>query len=294
VQADAHTLAVEQMRLGDHAFAHYGDDNARWQVPAVFTQRGLGRGEKVIILGDPAVPHDEACQRMAAFGGRAEQARARGQLVFSSMRALIHPDRAFTARRQLSRLREETARARWEGYAGLRAFIDMAWVRDLSMDVEGVMRREKSAGGLFASRRYAEICSYDRRRFAPAVVEEMRVSHPVALLERPGELQARHSHGEVHLVGDADVLMRERFRDAIQLVLRPGLRPAPGGRVLVDLSRLCFLSAGCAGDLMRLIAQADGYERVVIRCPGLHARTLHHLGAARIGRLVLDELAEDR
>jgi hypothetical protein len=86
----------------------------------------------------------------------------------------------------------------------------------------------------------------------------MRVSQPVALLERPGELQARPSHGEVHLAGDADVLTRERFRDAIQLVLQSGLRPAPGGRVLVD------------------------------------ARTLRHLGAARIGRLVLDELAEDR
>ena len=290
MQADAHTFAVEQMRLGDHALAHYGDDNARWGIPAVFAQRGLGRDEKVIILGDPAVPHDEAYQRMAAFGGRAEQARDRGQLVFSSMRALIHPDRTFTARRQLSRLREETARACWEGYAGLRAFIDMAWVRDLDMDVEGVMRREKTAGGLFASRRYAEICSYDRRSFAPAVVEEMRVSHPVALLERRGELQAWHSHDEVHLIGDGDVLTRERFRDAIQAVLRP----ASGGRVLVDLSRLCFLSAGCAGDLLRLVAQADGYERVVIRCSGVHARTLRHLGAARIGRLVLDELAEDR
>jgi anti-anti-sigma regulatory factor len=290
VQADAHTLAVEQMRLGDHAFAHYGDDNARWGVPAVFTQRGLGRGEKVIILGDPALPHDEAYQRMAAFGGRAEQARDRGQLVFSSMRALIHPDRTFTARRQLSRLREETARARWEGYAGLRAFIDMAWVRDLGTDVESVMRREKTAGGLFASQRYAEICSYDRRSFAPAVVEEMRVSHPVALLERPGELQAWHAHDEVHLVGDGDVLTRERFCDALQAVLRP----APGGQVLVDLSRLCFLSAGCAGDLLRLAAQADGCELVVVCCSSLHARTLRHLGAARIGRLVLDELAEDR
>ncbi len=290
MQADAHTLAVEQMRLGDHAWAHYGDDKARWGVPAVFAQRGLGRGEKVIILGDPAVPHDEAYQRMAAFGGRAEQARARGQLVFSSMRALIHPDRAFTARRQLSRLREETARARWEGYAGLRAFIDMAWVRDLGVDVEGVMRREKTAGGLFASRRYAEICSYDRRSFAPAVVEEMRASHPVTLLERPGELQAWHSHDEVHLIGDGDVLTRERFRDAIQVVLRS----AAGGQVLVDLSRLCFLSAGCAGDLLRLVARADGCERVVVCCSGPHARTLDHLGAARIGRLVLDELPEER
>jgi len=289
VQPDAHTLAVEQMRLGDHAFAHYADDDVRWQVPAVFTQRGLGRGEKVIIMGDPAVSHDEAYQRMAAFGGPAEQARARGQLVFSSMRALIHPDRTFTARRQLSRLREETAQARWEGYAGLRTFIDMAWVRNLDMDVDAVMRREKTVGGLFASRRYAEICSYDRRDFAPGVVEDMRVSHPVALLERPGELQAWHSAGEVHLIGDGDLLTRPRFRDAVQAALAAGA----GGWVLVNLSRVCFMSAGCAGDLLRLIAQADGYDKVVVRCAGLHARTLRHLGAARIGRLVLDELPEE-
>jgi len=77
VQADAHTIAVEQMRLGDHAFAHYADDNVRWQVPAVFTQRGLGHGEKVIIMGDPAVSADEAYQRLTAFAGPAEQARAR-------------------------------------------------------------------------------------------------------------------------------------------------------------------------------------------------------------------------
>ena len=69
--------------------------------------------------------------------------------------------------------------------------------------------------------------------------------------------------------------------------------------MLVDLSRLCFMSAGCAGDLLRLIARADGYDRVVVRCSALHASTLRHLGAAGIGRLVLDEpapdeLAEDR
>src|SRR5690349_19969232 len=132
------------MRLGDHAFAHYADDDVRWQVPAVFTQRGLGHGEKVIIMGDPAASADEAYQRLTAFAVPAEQARARGQLAFSSMRALIHPDRTFTARRQMSRLREETARARWEGYCGLRAFIDMAWVRDMGVDTGAVMRREKT------------------------------------------------------------------------------------------------------------------------------------------------------
>lgn len=62
----------------------------------------------------------------------------------------------------------------------------------------------------------------------------------------------------------------------------------------MDLSRVCFMSAGCAGDMLRVIAQADGYDRVVVRCSGLHARTLRYLGAAGVGRLVLDELAEDR
>ena len=56
MQADAHTLAVDQIRLGDHAFAHYADDDVRWAVPALFTQLGLGSGEKVIVLGDLAVP----------------------------------------------------------------------------------------------------------------------------------------------------------------------------------------------------------------------------------------------
>ena len=285
MQADAHTLAVDQIRLGDHAFAHYADDDVRWAVPALFTQLGLGRSEKVIILGDPAVPQGEAYERMTALAGPTEKARARGQLVFSSMRELIHPDRTFTARRQLSRLREETARARWEGYAGLRTVIDMAWVQDLDMDVEGVMRREKNAAGLFTSRRYAEICSYDRRSFAPDVVEEMRVSHPVALLERPGELQAWHASDEVHLIGDADLTTRQYFRDA----LRAAVQPPSGRRVLIDLSRLCFMSAACAGDLLRLIAQADGCEYVVVRCSDIHAKTLRELGAASTRRLVLDQ-----
>src|ERR1700689_3276285 len=59
VRADAHTLAVERMRLGDHAFAHYADDDVRWEVPAAFTFRGLARGEKVMVMMDPACSADE-------------------------------------------------------------------------------------------------------------------------------------------------------------------------------------------------------------------------------------------
>jgi len=290
VRADAHTIAVDRMRLGDHAFAHYADDDVRWEVPAVFACRGLERGEKVIVMMDPACPADDACARLAAFAGSAEQARDRGQLVFSSMRELISPDKAFTARRQLERLGEETELARQQGFAGLRTVIDMAWVRDLRMDVEGVMHREKNTGSLFDGNRYAEICTYDRRRFDSAVLEEMRVSHPVALLERPGDLQAHHAPGELYLIGDADMATGDIFRAAVSLAFET----PPGRQALLDLTRLCFLSAGCAGDLLRLIAQAGDCDKVVVRCRRSQARVLRRLRVMWSDALLVEETGDGR
>ena len=290
MQADGHTLAVAQMRLGDHAFAHYADDDVRWEVPAVFAYRGLARGEKVIVMMDPATSADDAFDRLAAYEGGAGDARASGQLVFSSMRELIGPGEPFTALRQMDRLRQETERACWEGFAGLRAVIDMAWVQDLGADVEDVMRRERHADSLFGSRRYAEICTYDRRRFDPGVLEEMRTSHPVALLERPGDLQAHRAPGELCLVGDADMATEDDFRTIVSSAFDVPL----GGRMMVDLTRLCFLSAGCAGDLLRLIGQASACEEVVVRCRPIQARTLRRLGAMWTGSVVLEETGDKR
>jgi MEDS: MEthanogen/methylotroph, DcmR Sensory domain len=289
VRADAHTIPVERMRLGDHAFAHYADDDVRWEVPALFANRGLSRGEKVIVMMDPGCSDDDACERLAAYVGGVDDARARGQLTFSSMRELISPEKSFTARRQLDRLRQETELARQEGFAGLRAVMDMAWVQDLATDVEGVMHREKHADSLFESRQYAEICSYDRRRFDPAMVEEMRLSHPVALLERPGDLQAHHAPGELYLIGDADMATGDIFRAAVSVAFE-----APGGQALVDLTRLCFLSAGCAGDLLRLIGQCRGCEKVVIRCRSPQARILRRLQVMWTAGLVLEETGDSR
>jgi anti-anti-sigma regulatory factor len=278
------------MRLGDHAFAHYSDDDVRWEVPAAFTYRGLAHGEKVIVMMDPACPADDAFERLAAYGGSAEEARASGQLAFSSMRELIGPGKSFTARRQLGRLREETELACQQGFAGLRTVIDMAWVQDLGTDVEDVMRREKHAGSLFATRRYAEICTYDRRCFEPGVVEEMRLSHPVALLERLGDLRAHHAPGELYLIGDADVATGGIFRAAVSLAFEA----PPGRQASVDLTRLCFLSAGCAGDLLLLIGRASGCDRVLVRCRPPQARILRRLRAMWTEAVELAETGDDR
>jgi MEDS: MEthanogen/methylotroph, DcmR Sensory domain len=281
--ADEHTLAVDQVRLGDHAFAHYADDDLRWEVAAVFASQGLARGEKVMIFADPAVPAAKASRHIAEYAGSHEPALASGQLVFTTMQAFVDD---FTAERQLWRIREETDRARRAGFEGLRAFIDMAWVRAAGIDNQAVMDREVHADEVFADGRYAEVCSYDRRTFPVAVIDAMRAGHPVALLERPGDLSAfRSADGVLFFVGDADLATGEFFR-ATLLAARSD---APDrGTVIVNLSRLCFLSAGCASDLLRLAEGPGGCERLIVRCPVPHARTLWRLGAARISRLTLE------
>ena len=96
MRVDAHTLAVDQVRLGDHAFFSYADGDARWEVAAAFAGMGHAAGDKVIIVPDPAVSRQEACGRVAALDGTLEQALAGGHVICASMREIIRPDRRFS------------------------------------------------------------------------------------------------------------------------------------------------------------------------------------------------------
>jgi len=285
MRTDERTLSVDQLRLGDHAFALYADDEVRWELAAAFTSRGCALGSKVILVPDPAVSREDACQRIAC-GGMVEQSLASGQLMCASMREIIYPDTRFRADRQLLRLREATDQARHEGYTGLRLYIDMRWTHDLGLDAEPMMAWENSAHELFQSREFTAVCGYDRRAFDPDVVEAMWSAHPATLLERPGELRAYRSERGCHLIGEADVATRPSFRAAITAALDA----AAGNTMLLDLSRLCFLSAGCADDLLR-IATTAGCRQVIVRCSAIHARTLRHLGADTLNIFVLDVTA---
>ncbi|GAA2255553.1 hypothetical protein GCM10010145_24650 [Streptomyces ruber] len=284
VAVDARTRAVQDMGLGDHAFAHYADDDDRWEVLSAFTRSGLTNGDKVIALADPAVEHEEVLERLSMWSPAVEKAYSKGQLEITSMRALIHPDRRFTAQRQIGRLWEESVRARQEGYAGLRSVIDMAWVEDLGMDVEGVMFRETHADALFTDRSYAEICTYDRRRFDPGVLEAMRVGHPMVLLERLGDLATYHSVNGLHVIGDADTATASRLDAALEDALT---RAATSGRLLLNLTRMCFLSVTCARALVHRVASAQDVRWVDVRCSPFQARLLDAVGGGALKNLVL-------
>ncbi|WP_093799937.1 MEDS domain-containing protein [Streptomyces sp. Wb2n-11] len=296
-RADAHPglLPVQGMRAGDHAFLGYDDDEANWGALVAYTRTGLARGEKVIVFAAPQLDPDAVRLRLDGTSPLLAEARGRGQLTHSSMRALIRPDRRFTPERQWERLREETSLAVAQGYRGLRAFIDMHWVADLDADVATMTYRESHAGHLFDGRPYNEVCSYDRRAFDSDVLDAMSDAHPRSLLSALGELRVLHADDSVRIAGEADHATREPFATA----LRAALDRTAGSRLLVDLGSLHFLGARCALDLIDLVDHghrvpgASGHGGVEVRCGAAQAVLLRRLGSGGVRHLTLTEVARE-
>ncbi|KUF19347.1 MEDS domain-containing protein [Streptomyces silvensis] len=285
--ASAGTIPVQQLRAGDHAFAGYGDDEAGRDVVAAYAWAGLANHEKVMVFAAPQLTEGEVWRRLDAPGPLLGAARDRGQLVVSSMRALIHPARGFTPRRQWQRIEEETDRALAEGYRGLRTYIDMHWVGDLDADIAVMMYRESHAEHLFTDRPYTEICAYDSRCFSPDVLAAMHRAHPCRLLPHLGALHTEHAANVVRLVGEADIATREQFTAAV----REGLaRSAEARRLTVDLSRVSFLSAACSVDLLRLATSA-AHDLIEVRCRSAVARILRRADADHIPNLLISEVS---
>ncbi|MEU1539604.1 MEDS domain-containing protein [Actinacidiphila glaucinigra] len=292
--ADVRVVPVQRMRPGDHAFVSYDGDDTRWDVLAAFARLGLAAGERVMVFAAPGVPDPEVLAHLgpADDAGRpgdadawVRSARRSGQLVLSSMRELISPEDEFTAVRQQGRLTEETDRAVRDGYAGLRAYIDMHWVRDLGAPIDAMVHRETHADHLFAGRPYAEVCAYDRRWFAGDVLDAMAQAHPRNLLARLGALYATRTEGRLRLLGEADLGTRERFHGVVADTLR---RTAEGGHLVLALRDLHFLDVGCAAELLTLVAAAgERGVRVEVRCSAFHLALLRRLGAAALPGLTL-------
>ena len=293
---DARTIPVQGIRPGDHAFVAYGGAGApvQWDVLGAFVRQGLIAGEKVLVLLAPEPYGDDLIDRLHARTPAVERAWQRGQLQLTSMRRLIRPARTFSVERQWRRLAEETRDAVREGYAAVRAYIDMAWMAEFDADLDTVLWRERRSGHLFDERCYSEVCAYDERSFPADVLDAVAELHPRTLLSSVGALHAVHGDAParapsapsaapapwVRMIGEADVRTFREFAQALRAVLFRGVTRASVG-VTVDLTALHFLSAGCAAWLLRLCAESIDPHAVGGRTAAAHDAYGVHAGALR-------------
>ncbi len=279
----APAVGVDRLQPGDHAFLAFRDDDERWDILGVFTQQGLARGEKVLLLVDVARAPERVAARVAGGATAARRATGRGQLVVSD--TLRFGPGGCDAARLVDAAREMADAVAGEGYSGLRTATDMPLaltpLESLDQAVEYETALHESLSGAGGWRRYTSLCQWDEREFGGTpVIDAVRAIHPVTLLDRDGTLHVAVTAAGVRLTGDSDLSTRAEFDAALRL-----LAGQPHDRLVLDIADLSFLDACSAGAVLRLAAGLVAPRRLEVRCRNHHRRMLHLLGGRPIRQL---------
>ncbi|WP_405767908.1 MEDS domain-containing protein [Streptomyces sp. NBC_01538] len=256
--ATARSVPVGALRPGDHACLDVPDAQAHWQVLTAYTRTGLTRGEKVMVVLDPAdVGDDDALARLDTGTGQAEAACRSGQLEIVRNTAVYVPDGSFSRERQFRLYSDELERARAEGRTGLRVGADMAWGRRAGVSDAQLLDYEAFMEPLFVDPRLTAMCWYSRHQYADHLVAAMRTVHPLQVL--------------THL----DALEVTRADDSSPL------------RYSLDLTDLCYMEIHAAWQLVCFARELPEGETLEIRCGPILEAVFRGLGSDGVRQLRL-------
>jgi anti-anti-sigma regulatory factor len=279
------TVGVDRLQPGDHAFWSYADDEAHWDTLSLFTQQGLARGEKVMLLVDIAHEPGWVAARVAGGAEGAQRAVRAGQLVVSN--APRFPRGEFDAGRLVEGVRRRIQTVLAEGFSGLRSASEMslalAPVDHLGQAVDYDIALHTSLFTGRQSKYYTALCCWDERLFGGTeAMADARAVHPVILLSRPGTLHTAVAGDVVSIAGDSDLMNRDTFDQALR-----SLEALTGPTLVLDIADLSFFDAYSASALMRLAADLVPPRRLEIRCRNSQRRLLHLLGSRSVHQLTI-------
>ncbi|WP_371659841.1 MEDS domain-containing protein [Streptomyces sp. NBC_00280] len=257
-RATARSVPVQALRPGDHACLDVPDAQAHWQVLTAYTRTGLTRGEKVLVVLDPAdVGDDDALARLDAGTGQAEAACRSGQLEILRNTAVYVPDGSFSRERQFRVYSDELERVWAEGWPGLRVGADMAWGRRAGVDDDQLLDYEACMEPLFVDPRLTAMCWYSRHQYTDHLVAAMRTVHPLQVM--------------AHL-------------DALEVIPTDGAAPL---RYALDLTDLFYMEAHTAWQLIGFARDLPDGDTLDVRCGPILEAVLRGLGADDVRQLRL-------
>jgi hypothetical protein len=275
-------VGVDRLQPGDHAFLAFSNDEERWDLLGVFTQQGLARDEKVLLLVDTAQAPARVAARVTGGTIQARRAIGRGQLVVSAMPG---SGAAGFAAGRLAEVARQTDAVAGERYSGLRCATQMPGTLtplespDRAVEYEAALHQTLAAA--HRGQRYTSLCHWDEREFGDSpMMDAVRASHSVTLLDRDGTLHVTPTVSGIRLTGDSDLCTRAEFGAALGT-----LASLPHATLVLDITDLSFLDACSAGAVLRLAAGLTPPRRLEVRCRNHHRRMLHLLGGRPIRQL---------
>jgi anti-anti-sigma regulatory factor len=277
------TVGVDRLQPGDHAFLGYTDDDMLFEILRVFTQQGLARDEKVMLLVDVDRSPSWVAARAAGGAATATRVLRSGQLVVSNTPRFARG--GFDAGRLVEGVRRRLDTVLAEGFSGLRSASEtslaLAPVDHLGQTIEFEAKLHSSLFAGERNPRYTGLCFWDERLFGGTdAIEAAREVHPVTVLPQLGTLHASVTGNVVRIAGDSDLANRASF-DAALLALG-GL---PASTLVLDITDLSFFDAHSASAVLRLAAELTSPQRLEVRCRNPQRRLLHLLGGRAVGQL---------
>lgn len=173
---------LNELKAGDHLCCLYDTEDAYRAAVMPFLRQGFERGEKVLYIVDTHTPQTVK-RYLEAEGVDLEPHMARGQFEVVSVYDTYLRSGVFAPEETLALWREEIARARREGYRTLRAAGEMTWTLRGLPGAEQFLEYEDQVSLILPESHCLALCLYDRRRFNPITLLEVRSTHPALLVD---------------------------------------------------------------------------------------------------------------
>jgi anti-anti-sigma regulatory factor len=194
---------------GDHVCASFGSDDEHQAIVGRYARQALRRKERFLYLAHGS---DETTIRsyLAREGIDVEAGLARGQI---EIRPVEHDRSTIDPEALIATLQADRLAARRDGYSALCGTAEMSWALTRPAEIDAVVRYEIEVNRAFAAADLADLCQYDRRLFAPGVLDRLVAAHEFQLCTGPDMTKTarrylrltEHEDGVIALAGELDL-----------------------------------------------------------------------------------------
>ncbi len=169
------------LKMGDHLCCIYETESEHRAMVTGYVRQGLAQGEKVIYIVDTHTA-DTVLGYLRDDGLAVDDYLLRGQLSIAFHADTYLQNGVFDPDAMIQFLRTTTEQALADGYSALRVTGEMTWALRGLPGSGRLIEYEAKLNQFFPGSRCLAICQYDRRKFDPALLQDVIHTHPIVII----------------------------------------------------------------------------------------------------------------
>lgn len=173
--------AITDLKPGEHLCWLYETEEEHRAVLTQFLSQGLKRGEKILYVGDSHTA-EVILGYLRDAGLEVDPYLVRGQLTILTSDDVYLREGRFDPDRMIALVRTEAERALAEGYPAVRGTGEMTWVMRGLPGSDRLLEYEAKLNISLQDSKCLGLCQYDRRRFDPAMLLNILITHPTVIV----------------------------------------------------------------------------------------------------------------